>query len=94
MSTAAVFLDIEKTFDTKWRSGLPYKLSELESSTTLVELIASFLNDRNCKFLIESEYSTQRKIAARAPPGSVPAPMLYRLYINDAPEATGTHLAL
>jgi hypothetical protein len=29
MSTVAVFLDIEKAFDTTWHSGLPYKLSEL-----------------------------------------------------------------
>jgi hypothetical protein len=26
ISTAAVFLDIEKAFDTTWHSGLPYKL--------------------------------------------------------------------
>jgi hypothetical protein len=30
MSTAAVFLDIEKSFDTTWHSGLLYKLSILE----------------------------------------------------------------
>jgi hypothetical protein len=29
MSTAAVFLDIEKAFDKTWHSGLLYNLSEL-----------------------------------------------------------------
>jgi hypothetical protein len=28
MSTAAVFLDIEKAFDTTWHTGLLYKLSK------------------------------------------------------------------
>jgi hypothetical protein len=29
MTTAAVFLNIEKAFDTTWHSGLLYKLSKL-----------------------------------------------------------------
>jgi hypothetical protein len=41
MSTAAVFLDIGKAFNTTWHSGLLYKLSELEFSTSLIKLIAS-----------------------------------------------------
>jgi hypothetical protein len=37
MSTTAVFLDIEKAFDTKWHFGLLYKLSKLEFSTSLIK---------------------------------------------------------
>jgi hypothetical protein len=44
MSTAAVFLDIEKAFDTTWHPGLLYKLSELEFPTNLIKLISSFLS--------------------------------------------------
>jgi hypothetical protein len=33
MSTAAVFLDLEKAFDITWHPGLIYKLSKLEFST-------------------------------------------------------------
>jgi hypothetical protein len=43
MSTATVFLNIQKAFDTTWYSGLLYKLSELEFSTSLIKLIGSFL---------------------------------------------------
>jgi hypothetical protein len=46
MSTAAVFLDIEKAFDTTWHSGLLYKLPKLEFSTSLIKLIGSFLSQR------------------------------------------------
>jgi hypothetical protein len=42
MSTAAVFLDIEKAFDTTWHPGLLYKLSKLQFSTSLIKLIGSY----------------------------------------------------
>jgi hypothetical protein len=45
MSTAAVFLDIEKAFDTTWHSGLLCKL-KLEFSYSLTKLIGSFLSQR------------------------------------------------
>jgi hypothetical protein len=94
MSTAAVFLDIEKAFDTTWHSGLLYKLSELDFSTSLIKLIASFLTDRNFKVFVEGEFSTPREIATGVPQGSVLVPVLYSLYINDASAAPVTHLAL
>jgi hypothetical protein len=94
MSTAAVFLDIEKTFDATWNPGLLHKQSELEFSTSLIKLIASFLTDRKFKVFIEGEFSTPRKIAAGVPQGSVLTVILYRLYINDALAAPGTYLAL
>jgi hypothetical protein len=44
MSTAAVFLEIEKAFDTTWHFGLLYKLSEF--STGLIKPIAYFLTNK------------------------------------------------
>jgi hypothetical protein len=46
MSTAAVFLDIERAFDTTWYSGLLYKLSKLEFSTDLIKLLGEILTPR------------------------------------------------
>jgi hypothetical protein len=77
MSTAAVFLDIEKAFDTTWHTGLLYKLSELKFSASLIKLIASFLSNRKFKVSVEGELSSPRKIAAGVPQGSVLAPVLY-----------------
>jgi hypothetical protein len=46
MSTGAVFLDIEKAFDTTWHHGLQYKLSKLKFSANLIKLLGSFLSQR------------------------------------------------
>jgi hypothetical protein len=67
MSTVAVFLDIEKAFDTTWHSGLLYKLSKLEFSTRLIKLISSFLSQRKFRFLVAGEMSTSRVMQKGVP---------------------------
>jgi hypothetical protein len=46
-STAAVFLDIEKAFDTTWHPGLLYKLAKLIFSKNLIKLLALFFPNEN-----------------------------------------------
>jgi hypothetical protein len=55
MSTAMVFLDTEKAFDTTWHSGLLYKLSKLEFLTSLIKIIGSFLSQRKFRVSVEGE---------------------------------------
>jgi hypothetical protein len=86
LSTAAVFLDIEKAFDTTWHPGLLYKLSELEFPTNLIKLISSFLSHRKLRVSVEDEMSTAREMQAGVPQGSVLSPTLYNIYINDTPK--------
>jgi retron-type reverse transcriptase len=93
MSTAAVFTDIEKAFDTTWHSGLLYKLSKLEFSTSLIKLISSFLSQRKFSVSVEDEMSTPREMQTGVPQGSVLSPTLYNMYINDAPKTSGVYLA-
>jgi hypothetical protein len=47
MSTAALFLDIYKAFDTIWHYGLLYNLYNLEFSTNLIKLLGFFLSQEN-----------------------------------------------
>jgi hypothetical protein len=94
ISTAAVFLDIEKAFDTTWQPGLLYKLSKLQFSISLIKLIASFLSQRKFRVSVEGEMSKPRYMQAGVPQGSVLSPTLYTLYINDTPQTPGVNLAL
>jgi hypothetical protein len=89
---APASLDIEKTFDTIWHSGLLYKLSDY--STTPIKLISFFLTNRKFKILVTGKFSTLLKIAAGVPQGSLFSKILYNLYIHDAIAGPGTHLAL
>jgi hypothetical protein len=77
MSTAAVFLDIKKAFDTTWHPGLLFKISKLQFPTNLIKLINSYLINRKFRVSVEGELSTP----SRGAKGSVLAPTLYSLYI-------------
>jgi hypothetical protein len=69
LSTAAVFLDIDKAFDTTWHPGVLYKLVKLNFSVNIVKLIGSFLSNRKFKVSVEGEMSTPREIQAGVPQG-------------------------
>jgi retron-type reverse transcriptase len=86
MSMAAVFLDIEKVFDTTRHFGLLYKLSALQFSVSLMKLIGSLLSQRKFRVSVEGEISTPRDIQAGVPQGSLLSPTLYSLHINDSPQ--------
>jgi hypothetical protein len=61
MSTAAVFLDIEKTFGTTWHTGLLYKLSKLQFSTSLIKLINSLLSERKFRVSVDGVKPMHKK---------------------------------
>jgi hypothetical protein len=94
VSTAAVFLDIEKASDKTWHLGFIYKLTKLEFSINLIKLISSFLSQRKFRVSVEGEMSSPREMRAGVPQGSVMSPTLYNININDTPQTPGVYLAL
>jgi hypothetical protein len=86
ISTAAVFLDIEK--------ALLYKLTKFDFSVSLIKLISSFLYKRKFFVSVESEMSTPRITKAGVPQGSILSPTLFNMHVNDTPQAIGVHLAI
>jgi hypothetical protein len=67
MSTAAVVLDIEKSFGTTLHLALLHKLSQLKFLISLIKLIISFLSQRKFRVLVKGEISSPRDIPAGVP---------------------------
>jgi hypothetical protein len=74
MSKAALFLDIEITFDITWHLGLQYKIFTLQFLITVMKLIGSFVSQRKFRVSVEGEISTPRDIQAGVPQVSVLPP--------------------
>jgi hypothetical protein len=79
ISTAAIFLDTEKVFDTTWHPGLLYKLSKLQLTVKLIKLVSSCLSHRKFSVSVEGELSIPTEIDAGVPQGSVLTHTLYSL---------------
>ena len=91
--TAAVFLDVEKAYDTIWTPGLIYKLIQLGFPDAYIHLLASYLSKRRFRVKIEGALSTLRSVSAGVPQGSVLAPTLYNLYVSDLPSHDQSQVA-
>ena len=81
--TAALFIDIEKAYDSVWREGLMYKLHGLGIRGRIWSWIKSFLSDRRAVITIGGEKGQEFNTAIGLPQGSVIFPLLFSLYIVD-----------
>ena len=82
-STGMVLLDIEKAFDSVWGNALVHKLLALKFPLYLVKLIKSFLNNRKAFVEHMGSSSSTFDIPAGVPQGSILAPFLFNVFIND-----------
>ena len=84
-NTVAVFLDIEKAFDTIWINGLIYKLNQINITQSLLKLISSYLINRKFYVTVDGFLSDYKHIHAGVPQGAVLSPLLYNVYVADIP---------
>jgi hypothetical protein len=82
ISTAAVFLDIEKALNTMWHLGLVYELCKMEFSKNLIKLISKFMLQRKFRVSAEFEISAPRYVEGGVTLVSVLSPTLYNLYTD------------
>ncbi|TDG51265.1 hypothetical protein AWZ03_002352 [Drosophila navojoa] len=87
----AIFLDIEQAFDRVWHPGLLQKIKE-QLPSHYFALIRSYLEGRSFRVKVKSSQSSTYSIAAGVPQGSILAPLLFCIFIGDAPlpDASGS----
>jgi hypothetical protein len=89
----AVFLDVSQAFDRVWHAGLLFKLKQILPDS-LYLLMKSYLEDRNYKVKQGDDFSCIYSINAGVPQGSVLAPTLFAVSVNDMPLNDSTLMAM
>ena len=85
LSTLAIFLDVQKAYDSTWHSGLFYKLRAFNFPTALQAIIRSFLFSHSFWVSEDRALSSSRRILAGVPQGAVLSPLLYTIFTADIP---------
>ena len=97
-ATQAVALDISKTFNCIWHSGLFANLSiscqMFGISGQIFGFISSFLSNRRLWVVLDGKSSQEHPVNAGVSVAWIPGPVLFLLYINGHPDNVICNIAI
>ena len=77
-----------------WHAGLLHKLKSYRISGQIFGLISSFLSNRQLQVVLDGKSSKEYPVNAGVSQGSILAPTLFLLYINDFPDDVVYNIAI
>ena len=83
--TIAVMIDYLKAFDTVDHSILIRKLGRLGFGKSIIQLIISYLSNRNQYVQVDDRKSQTKNIYFGVPQGSILGPILFNIYVTNLP---------
>ena len=89
-----LLLDFSKAFDKVPHSRLYYKLQHYGIDGPVLLWVKSFLSCRSQYVVLEGKNSLSTKVLSGVPQGTVLAPLLFLLYINDLPACVNNKVKL
>jgi hypothetical protein len=81
-----IYLDYKKAFDTVPHHRLIFKLKQYGIPNSLLQWLENFLTARKMRVGVNGEYSDWTDIFSGVPQGSIIAPLLFLLFVNDLPQ--------
>lgn len=83
--TSAIFLDVEKAFDTIWHDYLLHKMLSINNPIHIIKIIESFLRNLTIMVKVEGKDSSTQIVKAGVPQESCLSLTLFLIYTNDQP---------